>query len=123
MKLRGHEEGAAAVEFGLIVLPLLLLLGAIIDFGLVFNAQIGLTHAAREGVRVEALGTGDGAATAENAYTPIAVYDVSAQVARACPSPDGALVEIDATYDFIILSIIGLDVLTLQGQAVMRCSG
>lgn len=119
-----QQDGVAAVEFALVLLPLMLLLGGIIDFGFGFNAQIGLTHAAREGVRVEALQTDDGRATALNAYTPLAVRDVDAQVARSCPSDEGASVRIWATYDFFILSIIpGFDELTLQGQAVMRCGG
>lgn len=119
-----EDSGAAAVEFALVLMPLLLLLGGIIDFGFAFNAQIGLTHAAREGVRVEALQTDDGKATALNAYTPLAVRDVDAEVARSCPHDDGASVRIWGTYDFFILSIIpGLDEITLQGQAVMRCGG
>lgn len=120
----GRQEGAAAVEFGLLLMPLLLVLGGILDFGFAFNAQIGLSHAAREGVRTEALGTGDGAATAIAAYTPLLVRDVTATVTRPCPSEDGASVVIEGFYDFTILSIIpGLNELRLQGQAVMRCGG
>lgn len=50
------ERGAAAVEL-LIVFPILFaLLVGIIDFGSVFNAQVSLTQATREGVRVGAIG-------------------------------------------------------------------
>jgi Flp pilus assembly protein TadG len=50
------QSGAAAVEL-LIVFPILFtLLVGIIEFGAVFNAQISLTQATREGVRVGAIG-------------------------------------------------------------------
>lgn len=127
---RGFEgdRGAAAVEFALILLPLVVLLGGIIDFGLGFNAQVGLTHAAREGVRVEALGTGDGAAAAEDAFTDSAVSNVHAQVTQACPDDPGddddAEVTISADYSPFFVDLLPIpDPLTLTGQAVMRCGG
>jgi Flp pilus assembly protein TadG len=52
------DRGAAAVEMA-IVLPLLLfILMAMIDFGRGFNAQIQLSQAAREGVRLASLNPG-----------------------------------------------------------------
>ena len=47
----GRERGAAAVEFGLILPVLLLIVGGIIDFGIMYNKQILLSNAARDGVR------------------------------------------------------------------------
>ena len=49
------EKGAAAVEFALILIPLVVLIFAIFQFGIVFNNWIALTHAAREGVRLAAV--------------------------------------------------------------------
>lgn len=128
MRIRNHhgndERGAAAVEFALIVLPLILLVGGIIDFGFGFNAQVGLTHAAREGVRVEALGTGDGATAAEDAFTPLAVTNVTAQVTQACPGSTDGEVIISADYSPFFGGLLPIpDPLTLTGQAVMRCGG
>jgi hypothetical protein len=115
-----RDHGAAAVEFALVVPILLLLVGGILDFGFAFNAQISLTHAAREGVRVESLGTGDGAARAVDAFAAPAVDDVEATVVRACPHEDGAAVLIEATYGFLILPFGDVQ---LSSQAVMRCNG
>ncbi len=50
-KLLGNQKGAAAVEFAVILLPLLLTLFGVIEFGLaMFNKQV-ITNAAREGAR------------------------------------------------------------------------
>ena len=46
------EDGAAAVEFALVVPLLLLLLFGIISFGMIFAQQLSLTNAARQGARV-----------------------------------------------------------------------
>ena len=46
-----RERGAAAVEFALVLLPLCLILLGIIEFGWIFNQQLGLSNAARETVR------------------------------------------------------------------------
>jgi Flp pilus assembly protein TadG len=51
-----RDRGAAAVEFALLLPVVLLLLFGIIDFGRALNAQITITQAAREGVRLESLG-------------------------------------------------------------------
>ncbi len=54
----GDERGAVAVEFALIFPVLVLLLVGIIEYGSVFNAQLLVQGAAREGAREMAL-TGD----------------------------------------------------------------
>src|SRR5215204_889408 len=46
-----RDEGAAAVEFALVVLPLLLLVFGIISFGLYFAGSLGLSNATREAAR------------------------------------------------------------------------
>ena len=45
------EGGQAMVEFVAVLLPLLLIVVAIIQFGLLFGANVTLTNAAREGAR------------------------------------------------------------------------
>jgi Flp pilus assembly protein TadG len=119
LRSRG-DSGVAAVELALTLPILVLFLGGMLDFGLAFHNQISLTHAAREGARVEAIGSGGGAATALAAYTPVAVTAVQATVVRQCPSNDGAAVRIEATYDFFILPFGDLN---LRGEAVTRCYG
>jgi len=49
------EDGGVAVEFALLLPALLLLVFGIIQFGILFNNYIAITHAAREGVRWAAL--------------------------------------------------------------------
>ena len=49
------ERGAAAVEFALVMPLLLLLVFGIVEFGLIMNRQITVTHAAREGARYYSL--------------------------------------------------------------------
>ena len=54
-QILNQENGAAAVEFALLVPALALLVLGIIQFGMVFNSYLQVTHAAREGVRWAAL--------------------------------------------------------------------
>ena len=54
-KILKKEKGASAVEFALILTPLIILIFAIFEFGILFNNWIALTHAAREGVRLAAV--------------------------------------------------------------------
>lgn len=46
-----HPEGQALVEFAIVLLPVMLILVGIIQFGLLFGANVALTNAAREGAR------------------------------------------------------------------------
>ena len=55
-KILKKEKGASTVEFALILMPLIVLIFAIFEFGIVFNNWIALTYAAREGVRLAAVG-------------------------------------------------------------------
>ncbi len=50
------ERGASAVEFALIVLPLLTMILGALEFGLALQARTMAGNAAREGVRVASLG-------------------------------------------------------------------
>ena len=45
------EAGQSLVEFSLVLMPLMLVLLGIVQFGFVFNAYVTLTNAAREGAR------------------------------------------------------------------------
>lgn len=45
------ERGQALVEFAVVVTPLILIVVAIIQFGLLYGAHVTLTNAAREGAR------------------------------------------------------------------------
>lgn len=46
-----NEKGQAMVEFALLLIPLLMILGGIIDFGWVFHQQVLANNASREAAR------------------------------------------------------------------------
>lgn len=46
-----HERGAAAVEFALVVMPLLVLVWGLISYGVMFSYRQALSQAAGEGAR------------------------------------------------------------------------
>ena len=50
------EKGAAAVEFAILLPLLVLIVFGITTFGFVYKEYIALTHAAREGARLAAVG-------------------------------------------------------------------
>jgi Flp pilus assembly protein TadG len=118
-----HEDGAAAVELGLLLPLLMLILGGLIDFGFFFNAQLSLDHAAREGVRVESIRPNQGAGAAASAFNAVnaTLVGVTPTVCPATPDPtDRAGMLVSAEYDFILLPFGSR---TLTGEAVMRCGG
>ncbi len=69
LKIR-NQKGATAVEFALILPILVMMLFGIFQFGIVYNNWIALTHAAREGARLAAVG----------AYSEQAVMDSAPSV-------------------------------------------
>ena len=48
---QGRARGQSLVEFALVLMPLLLLILGVIQFGLIFNAYVTMTNAARAGAR------------------------------------------------------------------------
>ena len=50
-RLRRRQEGAAAVEFAICLIPLMLIVGGIIDFGQLWYMESTLATASREGAR------------------------------------------------------------------------
>ena len=46
-----RTNGQALVEFALVLIPLMLILGAVLQFAFILGGQLGLTNAAREGAR------------------------------------------------------------------------
>ena len=56
MRVSRREDGAAAVEFALLLPLLVLMLFGLIQFGIAFNTKIQATNAAREGARMAVVG-------------------------------------------------------------------
>lgn len=47
----GRARGQSLVEFALVLIPLMLLILGVVQFGLIFNSYVTMTNAAREGAR------------------------------------------------------------------------
>ncbi len=106
------------------VLPLLLLLiFGLVEFGRAYNAQVTVTHAAREGVRKYAL-TADpdeGRTAAINAATSLDPAQVSVATTACDPGePTTLTVSYPFTYE---IPFFGSHSATLTGKGVMRCAG
>lgn len=112
------DRGAAAVEFALVSVLLLLLLFGIIGFGLALYRQQAASHAAREGARLAAVGVGAGrplatcaafAGEVESRGEGAVVSGVSLEVTEASGNATlgiGDVVTVSVTHT-IDLSIVG----------------
>ena len=138
----GHcDRGAAAVEMALVMPLLILMVMGIIDFGRIFNGEIQLSQAAREGARIAALGTPDYDVTAVTARTTAALNNPAMQggaatilvdvvtVAGGTVTYNGVCAAADSTsnYGRVIVTIPYAKILfgpiSLSQKAIMKCSG
>lgn len=134
-KLRS-DSGAVAVEFALVMVPLLLILMGIIDFGHAYGSQLSVSAAAREGVRsiavqgVESTARNVAISAAGELSPALTTSQIAITYAKdgtsvaACSS--GALVTMTVTYP--LTSLTGMFTSTFSGKSirevgVMRCSG
>ena len=139
-KYEGHlDRGAAAVEMALVLPLLLLILFGLVDFGRAFNYQMQLTQAAREAVRVKALGgTDDDARNRVTAATAAMNPAPATSFPATCPvgnTTANAKVTVSYSFSYItplgpIARLFGASTLpnvgtvqTLSSDGVMRCSG
>jgi hypothetical protein len=117
------DRGAAAVEFAIVSLMLLSLLLGIIEFGFIFQAQIAITNAAREGARMATVGQYNSAVVVQRA-APVTPVTVTAKVNGAAGDPNtatsGQEIQIDVSHawDWKVLPFPGTT--PLHGRAVMR---
>ncbi len=128
------DRGAAAVEFALVLPLLLLVVFGLVDFGRAYNMQIMLTQAAREGVRVAALGgsAGDATTRTTTAAQPVTGITVGVTTCPATVTPTSdAEVIASRTYNYItpvspLFTLIGRPALAapvITGRGRMRCNG
>lgn len=123
------ERGAAAVEFALLLPVLITLVFGIIEFAWAFNAQVTLTNAAREGVRVMAISTdtttaqAKARAAAKNAAShlnpPLADGNIAFS-AEKCSS--GAQMTVTVNYNHATITGIAGS-FALRGKGTMLCGG
>ena len=110
-----NEHGQAMVEFAVILPVLLLILFAILQFGVVFNNYIQVTAAAREGARKAAVSRSLGTSAAETAATTSAKSaapglkqnSITVSFPNSPTFAQGSDVAVKVTYPYAI-SIIGL---------------
>jgi Flp pilus assembly protein TadG len=134
MKKLRNEKGAAAVEFALVVPILLLLLLGIVEFGRIYNAQMQLTAAARDGARVMSINSvpaqsADDATAAVIASASALHPDVTSTQIAISVSPSstsvcapGSTATVTVTYPIQFLSGLFGSSITLTGKGVMQCS-
>ena len=127
-KLRG-ERGASAVEFGLVIPILLILVLGIIEFGHAFQVQGTLSAAAREGARAMALRNDQAQARsavreAASALDPDIVDSQITITPAACPTGvTNQNVRLTITYPMPFLTDFFGASVTMSGTGVMRCQG
>jgi Flp pilus assembly protein TadG len=117
------DDGAALVEFAIVLSLLVMLVFGIVEFGRAYNAQITLTHATREGVRVLAITQDSAAARAATAGAATTLDPSKLTISTAECSP-GYPTQVVASYPFFLsIPLVGERTLTLSSTAVMRCGG
>ncbi len=120
------DRGAAAVEFALIVPVLLLLLLGIVEFGRAYHAQLSVSAAAREAVRVMAIDNDVDAAvsTARNAAASL-VPPVDEDLVVVTPEQCAPGIDVTVVIEYPMVFITGAFApdITLTGIGVMRCGG
>jgi hypothetical protein len=122
---RGREDGAAAVEFALVLPVLMLLIFGIIDFGRMLNAKITITEAAREGARAAALVDAD--AGAARVTTAVDGLDVNSSIDGCPDDPDpNADATATVTHTFSFVTPLGVLIgsggeVELESTGIMPC--
>jgi Flp pilus assembly protein TadG len=111
------------VELAIIMPLLLMLIFGIIEFGRGFNAQLAVTHAAREGVREYAITQDAGAGTAVAIAAASTLDSGSIGITlTACNYGDPTTMTV--TYPFqVSIPFFTSSPIVLSGEGVMRCGG
>ncbi len=130
--LHGDERGQAIIELALALPLVVLLVFGALDVGRLFNAQIVITEAAREGARIAAvecaLGTTDCAIDVNTrVQSALTGLDPTQSSVILSPGPytsgDAVTVQVDYTIGFItplIGTLIPGSPFTLTGATTMR---
>lgn len=119
------NRGQALVEFAIILPVLLLLITGMVDFGIVLNEYITVTHAAREAARVAAVGNNDAAVimAAKNAASTIDKGQLTVSVTPASRSSGTSVTVIVSNPIKIITPMASAffpSGFSVQGASVMR---
>lgn len=112
------DEGASALEFAIILPVLLLILLGIIEFGLMYQAQLAVTHAAREGARFASVHQDS---AWDPSYVEARAYPLTVAGGLAISksgTSESVTVIVNYPYDLKFLDIVGP--LQLHSSATMR---
>ena len=121
---RNRDDGAAAVEFALLLVPLLVLVLGIISVGRAYFELVTLTNSAREGARTMAIKKDVDAAKAQAVQAaPGLAIDASNVDVNTATCPPDTDVTVTVAKPFTFWFFVGAQTLTLTGQGVMRCGG
>jgi len=114
------DAGASALEFALVAPILLALLFGMIEFGFAFQAQLAVTHAAREGARMAAVlqnpADWDPTIVEDRAF-PL-TFDDGLTVDRTFPDARSVSVTVGFPYQWQLLPLN--DSIELMSTATMR---
>ncbi|MDI3211500.1 TadE/TadG family type IV pilus assembly protein [Arthrobacter sp. AL12] len=119
------ERGAVAVEFALLVPVLVMLLLGVMEFGRAYNAQVTLSSAAREGVRVMAIGNNTAATrnAVKNAATGLQPTLTDGNITIA-PTSCAAGVQTTVKITYTLTTLTGIaGPFPMEGKGVMLCGG
>lgn len=122
-----NDKGQSLVEFSLIIPIIVLMIMAIIEFGLMFNAYLTINNSSREGARYAAVGGTDAEIVAKiistapklkSEYISVSIVPSEANRSR------GDTVTVYVTYDYKVLiplmSTIIDNIVDLNAQTSMR---
>ena len=97
---------------------LLVLVFGMIEFGFVFQTQLALTHAAREGARMASVGKWDSATVIDRAFPVTPTITTNPSPVTLATSGQPIRVTLTFDYDWRILPFPGT--VPLEGRATMR---
>jgi hypothetical protein len=122
-----NQNGAAMVEFAIVLPLLLILVFGIIEFGVMFYDKAVITNASREGVRAGITGLGDPEIKQIVLnYCNVNLINLDGNDAfdpnKIFISSDGSdlIVRLEYSYDLLLGSFFGFDNTTISAATVMR---
>lgn len=130
--MQQKDRGAVAVEMALLLPVLVLIVLGIMEFGRAYNAQVTLTNAAREGVRVMAITNvqSDARTAATNALTTLRVsstnptFTFTTSPTTTSPAVCAAGRQVTMTISYTLDTLTGLaGPFAMTGKGVMQCGG
>lgn len=113
-----NQEGAAAVEFALVLPLLMMLIMGIIGLGTLYNNYLAITHAAGEGARMAAVGQYSESAVRDAAF-PVDPTSVSLTYPEGQTHGKPAVVSVTYTY-LLDIPFFGTNTIPLESQAQTR---